>query len=204
MSASPHQRFIPFDSWISGEMCSENCSRNVFSQMCFHEKRKQVGGWDWRWQGKMFSLTNPQSGKYDLLRIPDLAFGWTYQKFTTAKIISLIDDKIVLRRFFGLLSIRGAVYAVYGTGGRLLEWANCIFVTLISYLGINAERQCPSSPNVNFLSTAPAICCSTQIVIFILLPIKITVLIFVLCPIISPIIIFFSPSLFSIASNDRW
>ena len=111
------------------------------------------------------------------------------------RIISLIDDKIALRHFFGLLSIRGAVYAVYGTGGRLLEWANCIFVTLISYLGINAERQCPSWANVNFLSIAPAMCCSIHIVIFILLPIKIHVL----CLIIS-----FIPSLFSIASFHWW
>ena len=41
-----------------------------------------------------------------------------------------------------------------GQAGRLLEWANCIFVTLISYLGINAERQhWPSWANVNFLSS---------------------------------------------------
>ena len=62
---------------------------------------------------KIWSALNTRLGVP--LNLSKVDYSWK------VRIISLIDDKIALRRFFGLLSIRGGCIAVYGTGGPVIR-----------------------------------------------------------------------------------
>ena len=73
---------------------------------CFHEKEETGGRLGLPMTGKMFSLTNPQSGKYDLPPIQDLNLSKVYYSWKM-RIIPLIGDKIALRHFLDFCPSRG-------------------------------------------------------------------------------------------------
>ena len=104
---------------IASEMCSPpplGVFWNVFMKTGGRLGLGMTEGKCFLWQ--ILNLENMICFEYQTWRSVELVKSLLHLR---KRIMSLIDDKIALRRFFGLLSIRGGCIAVYGTGGPVIR-----------------------------------------------------------------------------------